>query len=372
MWSVYLFQVTSGHIGPKLEISSLRWSLALNDMEDITVEINKSDLPMVNLKKWLSPWWAGIVVMWNGTPIVAGPIINRPAEFQDKISLTAAGIRSILARRTVSHELNNWDGLAESKVSFKGLGLGTIAKYVVEQAQSKAGGRLPITYVMADETAAMDADHERNYRGFNLQNIDADSVLTKLSNVIDGPDIMFRPKLVADNQLTFELWTGTDKQPRIYQKHSLVWDTTAENGEVSDVQIGTTGAYQTFRTYSIGAGQDEGTLIKVNTNHGPLGDQYPLLETVVKTSDSENPVVVNNHGVANLFTNKEPLTEVQLTVRGDGVYPFGTFWPGDLVQVVFKGWHGIPDGIIPMRLLSLSGDISSDVRVSLQPESRFA
>jgi hypothetical protein len=196
-------------------------------------------------------------------------------------------------------------------------------------------------------------------------------VLTKLSNVINGPDIMFKPRLIQDNQLTFDFWTGTDKQPRIYQKYTPVWDTTPARGEVVDMSTIVTGSYQTFRTYSTGAGQDEGLLIKVATNDGPLQAQYPLLETVVNVGNSENPTVVANHGISNLWVNKEPLLEVQMTVRADGPIPLGDFWPGDLVHVITQGWLSLPDGMTEMRLLSIVGDTSDSVKVSLQKEDKF-
>jgi hypothetical protein len=182
---------------------------------------------------------------------------------------------------------------------------------------------------------------------------------------------MFRPKIVRDNQLTFEMWHGTEKQPRIFQKYTPVWDTTPEKGNVVDVSTITTGSYQTFRVYSLGAGQDEGTLIKVLTNEGPLQQQFPLLETSINVGNSENPVVVSNHGLSNLWYNKESLLEIQMSVRADADLSIGNFWPGDLAHVVMKGWLSLPDGVTPMRILSITGDTSNTVKVSLQKEDKF-
>jgi hypothetical protein len=341
--------------------------MELNGVESISMKLRKNTLPNVNLKYWLSPWWAGVVLFYKGVPIIAGPIITRPSESSDFVTIGCGGIRSVLAKRFVIDEQTNWDLLAKSYKYWNGLSLATIAKRVVEQSQKKPGGSLPISFPIADESA----NHERTYRGFNLQNINTDDVLTKLSNVINGPDIMFKPRLIQDNQLTFDFWTGTDKQPRIYQKYTPVWDTTPARGEVVDMSTIVTGSYQTFRTYSTGAGQDEGLLIKVATNDGPLQAQYPLLETVVNVGNSENPTVVANHGISNLWVNKEPLLEVQMTVRADGPIPLGDFWPGDLVHVITQGWLSLPDGMTEMRLLSIVGDTSDSVKVSLQKEDKF-
>lgn len=373
MWDAYLFQMTTGQIGPRLNFESVSWSMELNGTESMSMKLRKSDLPLgLNLNYWLSPWWAGVVLFYNGTPIVAGPILTRPSESFDTVSLGIGGIRSVLAKRLVTEEFaSDWSGLSKSIVSYSGMSLGTIAKRVVAKSMARKGGSLPITFALPDETVVNDANHERNYRGFNVQNISADDILTKLSNVINGPDIMFRPKLIRDNMLTFEMWHGTEKQPRIFQKFTPVWDTTPAVGQVVEMSTITTGSYMTSRTFSLGAGQDEGQIIKVNTNEIPLQQQYPLLETVVNVGNSENADLVNSYGLGSLRANAYPLLEIQMTVRADGQIPLGMFWPGDLVEVVTQGWLSLPDGTTQMRLLSITGDDSNSVKLSLQREDKF-
>lgn len=370
MWTAHLFQTTSGQIGPRLNFEGVDWSIELNGIESINMKLRKSDLPAVDLKYWLSPWWAGVVLFWNGEPIVAGPIITRPSESFDAVSLGCGGIRSILAKRMVAKDLTatGWADFNKDLLTYSGLALGTIAKKVVMACQQKNGGGLPISYALED----MVGGHERNYQSFNVSNISGDDVLTKLSNVIGGPDIMFRPRLLRPNLLTFDLWTGTDAQPRIYQKYSPIWDTTPAKGMVSNVNVIVTGTYQTSRVYATGAGQDEGTLMQVVTDDTLLQKGYPLLETVVTEGSSEDPAVVMDHALSGLDVNNGSLLEIQMTVRTDGAIPLGTFWPGDLVEIVTEGWLSLPDGVNRMRLLSITGDHTNNVKISLQKEDKFA
>lgn len=370
MWTAYLMQTASGQIGPRVSFDELNWSVELNGTDSIQISLRKSDLPNVNRSLWFAPWWGGIVLCWNEVPIAAGPIISRPTESMENVKLSCNGIRAVLDSRVVIGEYYNWTGLAKTKVSYKGLSLGTIAKRVVALVQEKPAGKLPISYAVPDETAADDADHERNYQAFNASNIKCGEVLTKLSNTISGPDIMFRPKRVSDSQLTFEMWNGTERQPRIPQTQWPVWDTTVTDGSIVDVSTIVTGSYQTHRVFATGAGQDEGMIMEVATNTELLKKGYPLLETVI-SSDSEKNHTVLGYAKSELAENVQPLLEIQMTIRADGAIPLGEFWPGDLIQVVTKGWLSIPDGVNRMRLLAMSGDGTGNVLVNLQMDDRY-
>lgn len=372
MWSAYLYQTVTGRIGPRVEYESHGWSIELNGVETINVKLKKSSLPLVDKKYWLAAWWAGVVLMWNDKPVVAGPIITRPFEDQTSIHINAGGVRSILSARVLVPEMKDWATLNQQEIPYYGKSLGTIAKEVVKRVQQKSGGSLPITYAVPDETVLDDADHQRVYESFNVHNLFADDILTKLSNVSRGPDIMFKPYILNGNTLFHEMWNGTEKQPRIYQSQTQVWDTTPEQGQVTNMSVVYTGTYQASRVFSTGAGQDKGTLIQVNTNETPIQQQFPLLERTINSGDSDNPTVVSNHGKGILDANENALLEVQMTVRGDAGIPFGSFWPGDLAHVITKGWISLEDGNNPMRILSMTGDHTNNVRLSLQLEDRYS
>lgn len=370
MWTAHLFQTITGQIGPQLHMESATWSIPLNDIETLSIELRKSDLPKVDLTKWLAPWWAGVVLMHDGIPIVAGPIVSRRSESFAYIYLDVKGIRQVLGKRLVTQELTDWSKLAGSVIQWKGYSLGTIAKKVVQASTNpKLGGSLPISYPIADQTVKDDADHQRTYQGFNIGNISTHDVLTKISEVSRGPDIMFKPRLVRDDQLTFDMVYGDEFDPRIDQNNTPVWDTTAVKGPVSDLDVVHTGTYQTNRVYSSGAGTDAGTLIKVVTDQKTIQAGYPLLETTVSVSDSTNGTVVLNHAKGSLESNIEGLTEIQMTVRADTENYLGSFWSGDLAHIILDdSWVSLKSGLNRMRILNINGGISNDVKMSLQTE----
>jgi hypothetical protein len=333
------------------------------------LDATKSDLPSVDLKYWLSPWWAGVLFMYDGDPIFAGPIISRPTESYNTLRLECKGIRAVLEHRFVHSEMSDWTLLARSKTKYTGLTYAAIAQRVVKLAQEKPGGGLPISFPLPEITTnATDAEHQKTYSAYNLGSNDADSALNNLSNLTNGPDIMFRPRLVDGNSLTFDMLHGTEESPTIPQTITPVWDTTASNGQVTDLDVVVTGTYQTTRVYATGDGTNEGTLVRVATNGGPLALGYPLLESTQSYTGVTQGPTLQSHADANLKSNSTSLLEIQMTVRADGEHRLGTFWPGHMVQLITKGWLSLDDGVHNLRLLNISGTHEGNVRMSLQTE----
>jgi hypothetical protein len=372
-WTAYLIKVTTGQIGPMIDVESGSWSMTLNDIEQIKVRVRKNSLPRnLDTSTWLDPWWGGVLLCWNGIPIVAGPIIDRPMEDFTYIDLNCAGIRAVLAKRTAIPELADMSKLNQTTLTYNGMSLGTIAKYCVKNAQSKPGGSLPIAFPMADQTGPNDDVHTRTYQGYDLANIFCNDVLTKLSGVHLGPDIMFKPRKLDDSRLVWDMWTGSEGMPRIAQNSTLIWDATVQKGPIVDLQIVNSGAYETDRVYSLGSGQDQGTVITISEDQSKITTGHAFLETAINTSNSSDPAVVKSHGDADLEQNFNDIIDVELTVRADSeVYPLGTYWAGDFMELFTQGWYNIGDGRHGMRLITISGDLTNNVKLALQREFDF-
>ena len=363
MWHAYLFEVMTGRVGARIEFENSTWSVSLNDIENFKIECLKSALPRVS-REWLTPWKSGMILMYKDVVVCGGPLIAFPQESRKKVHLEFRGIRRILGDRYIVPEMADWTNLGKQVVSFNNMSLGTIAKRVVEHAQNKPAGKLPITYAVPDQFTG----HERNYKSFNLSTISADAILTKLSEASQGPDIMFKPRLLDTSRITFDMWNGTELDPRIAQKYELLWD-TSENlkSDVVDFFLTETAAYQASRVFALGAGTDESKLISVATNTTRQEQGFPFLEKVV-TSDTEFQGTLDNVAYTQLYSNEDSLQEFTMVVRADGANPMGTFWPGDMVKLVIRNMMRIPDGIHNARLLNMSGTESTDIRLSLQLE----
>lgn len=366
MWEAYFFHVVSGTLGPRVNFKDLSWSMSVNDIGELKVSLSKTDLPDTRQNPWLNEWWSGIVIMYSGVPIIGGPIISRPSESYSEIKIDCRDIRAVFEHRLAINEQDDWAKLAASRVKYSGMSLGTIGKKVVQLGMNKPGGPLPISFPIADQDAPIDGDHQRTYEGFNLSNINVDAILTKLSGVTNGPDFQFKPRMTADNRITFDMLYGSEAYPYLQQDFVPVWDITSAYGEVSDLDIVRTGTYMINRAFVTGDGTNQATKIKEAHDFSYIQKGYPLLEGVQSFGDIKTSEVLQAHATGHLNSNKNPLMEIQLTVRIDGKYPLGTYWPGWECQLYIKNWLDLPDGVYWMRILTVSGTHANSVRMSLQ------
>lgn len=373
-WKAFLVQTTTGAIGPAIRIKEgAQFTIPLDESSTFKFALDKTDLPHIDLDYWLDPWWSTVLVTYQDRAVYAGPIISNPKEYANEIQFDSSGIRSILARRyIISEEALASANISKGVIFHSGKSLGTIAQDVVGLAMRKPGGNLPITFASRRQSAKNDANHQRTYKAYNANTISVDEVLSKLSNVTQGPDIMFRPKLINDAQMVWEMYHGTEQNMRIEQKVVPQWDLTAVKSSAASLEVTMTGSYLTDRVIGVGGGTNEATVMVLTETDRRIRRGYPLLESVAAVTESENKTVIRRHAESSLKQNQKPLREYTLFVEVNGTYPLGTYWPGDLVILYTKGFRNLPDGPNKMRLLTMQGTFgSSKVRLSLQRDDQW-
>lgn len=366
----------TGERGPLIQQSdSSPWKRTLNGSDEVSITMTKKDLKVTD-PSWWTPLKGGLLVTLEidgvDNPFMATLFEDDPEEDQETVTFTGSGINAMLDRRVVlnddyfgsatSPSAATMKTIAKSTVSRKGMSLGTIMQEIVQVSIDKLGGQLPIKYGTPREAAA--GLNERNYKGYNLSNIGTLKLLTELSNVINGPDFMFRPEW-ADSSHNFVVWVlynGTAKQPSIHQTWSMDIDTTSPRGGVTDVQVKASRADYANRVYWTGAGEDAGTLIRGYQDTRQLSQGMPLVEYVGSTSDSENPALISKHAESYIKNNQYPLTQVTATLdTSDPRYRLDRWHVGDTAEVTVKGWLNIPDGTHTLRIISASGSVGSPI-----------
>lgn len=361
MYKIYHLKVTTGEVGPSISAKSCSWSIMINKHEAFTVTIDKKDLAKVH-RQWWEPWSGGVLITYidpygHENPIIAGPVVDHPEENAYFKTLQGAGIRYIFTKRTIENTL------ASSDLSY-----GAIAWELTKAAMQKPGGALPIYHATPYEKAT----RQRTYEGWNLANNVVDKRLEELSNVINGPDIMFRPEWVPDfykTRIRWALHTGTHTNPNIPQAWTPDFDTTAIASDISDPKITSRGADMATRVWYTGAGEGEG-IIRVNaTDLGAVANGTPFLEDVFSDSDQDKVEPLQQKADGSLASKQRMLDQVTFDIQANSAkHPLGTFWVGDICTVTLKGKLAIPSGTHNMRLISMEGNLGPTVTLDFQEE----
>lgn len=377
IWRVYFLRTMTGQRGPMIRQSdSSPWSKELNGQDGIQVTVLKKSLKTVEAD-WWAPLKGGLLVTleFDGeeAPYLAGVFTDVPEEDEETATFSAEGINSMFARRVVlTEEYFNYDArlsaeqikaLSKSRVSRVGFSLGTIMQEIITLSIEKTGGFLPIRFGTPREVGA-ELNRRDSYHGWNLANIGTLKLIEELSNVINGPDFMFRPEWADDvhNLVVWTLYNGTAKQPTIHQDWYMSLDTTAPSQGVTNVRVKGSMADYANRAYWTGAGEDAGTLIRGYQDMTELSDGMPLVEYAGSTSDSENGDLIQSHAESHVRNNKYPRAQVSLDLNGaDMRYRLDRWHVGDAAEVTIKGWLNMPDGTHTLRIISASGNVGSDI-----------
>lgn len=370
-WRAYFLETASGHLGPMLDPVGGSWSIPLNQVEDCSVTVRKSQLKDID-RHWRNPWEGGVLFTFTHQgieyPWVAGPIIDYPTETLGEMQYTFNGIRKIFEKRFVIEEALNAVAL---KIFYDKLSLGAIAQEVVKKATNKTGGALPITFASPYETFTS-GGHQRTYEGFNLANLRADDVLTKLSEVIGGPDIMFRPQWADEGRtrITWAMHHGTEDSPPISQQWIPDFDTTSARSNLSGVSVKSAGSKMVDRVWATGSGDGFGTASARYEDLTLVNQGKPLLEETLSDPDQGKSAVLMEKAQGAVRENLRMISQVSVSARAnENKAALGTYFVGDLGNVTLSGWESLPDGTRPMRIISMSGNLTNTVGLEFQEDS---
>ncbi len=385
MWECYVFDTMTGVIDAPIDIPNLSWTLTVSscsltttrdkgtgegDASGLTVPWEA--LPIESQEgrnAFLAPYRRGLVLLWDGAPVVAGIIGLRTDSYLDT-SFDLLSPMDFLDHRFIVTEGRFGKGYGSTTndtISFSGLSLRAIACEIgVMATEKKQGGYLPIDWKYLGERGSS----QRTYYGYNVGNNSAKKLLTAIANVENGPDMQFRPK-VDGNRVSWTFEAGSDSDPYLGQSGvvpTLTW--FKGGGTIEGIKVAH-GA-PTMRVYGTGSGQDEGTLcyLAQDMTLCQRNDPWPLVEAQNGSSDWGTEDLVRSHSNALLESSKRPL--VQITGRtfvndvGNNVTP-GILWPGQEVDVAIDGYPTLPDGVYRLRLMEMKGDLTDKVQLTFDP-----
>lgn len=359
-YGLHWIHTTTGQVGPPITAHNASWSIELNKTEEISLTVDKKHLNTIN-PTWWEPLSGGVLLTYAAAdgiarPIIAGPITDWGKETHTSLEIKAEGLRAIFERRTI------WQTLEYRKTT-----LGEIAWALAVHAMDRPGGALPLVHGTAGDTVG---ERERTYEGWNLANNLVGKRWTELSGVINGPDIMIRPRWADEAQTRIEwaLVHGTEAYPFIAQDWVPDFDTTADMGEVPEVSVTSSGKNLVHRIWCTGAGEGEGTArAHAEILSSVWRRDQPFVEDVMSDADQASPDVLRQKAHGELLSRQAMIDQVTLTFAANSrKTPLGSFFVGDTANVTLAGWKTIPDGTRPMRIIKMNGDLSPQVTLDFQ------
>lgn len=355
-----------------------RWEYRLNTAGGLTVTVPLDAIDKTDLDDLCTPWrwtwgWA-----WGSHILQAGPVVTDRYTDQagpPTVDVGCGGLWNLLQRRVlVNAAWAEGQDVASpiADVVLTNRTLRQIAKDLVSGDLARTGHTLPVAFP-ADDAAST---HERTYPGYDLAMVG--ERLQQLTQVIDGPEVEFRPRYTDSTQRAME-WEMRIGSPRLGQLGSPhAWD---YGRALTHVDHDRDGSQQTLGHFERGNGMERGLLSAYQDDKTLLNiNQYPWpdLESVGTSSTSDTDVAnLQSKADGYLATHSRPVVTWSATVRMDGTNGQGgtTRSPsldvvraGDNANFVLRGHRRIPDGTYQRRILGASSGQNLDTaQLVLQP-----
>nr|WP_204316631.1 hypothetical protein [Bifidobacterium ramosum] len=384
----------TGLIRCPIDLPSFSWSVSVSDSAMATTrDKNAGEQDATGLRL---PWGAvparsaaaradllcpdkrSIMLCWKtaddpseiGTPIVGGSITPRTDTASDT-SFTLASPLSLLADRYLIDERRFGTaakGTTSSVISYRGLSRrGLAAEFGARVTGGKAGGILPIDWNYLGERGT----ENRDYHGYDIQNLDFKSFLTRLTNLENGPDCQFRPKLSDGSHFRWDFLAASDADVYLEQSSVVEFHYSPLGGTIEDLSIDHAGP--THRVYMTGAGAGDKMKCAMSENLTLVQqtDPWPLREAVESDNDIDDTSLLQRAAAGRLAGLDAPIMQIKGSVyftdrdqAGHLLHPPGSFHTGERVHLWANGFPTLADGMYITRLMQMDGDESGKAQLT--------
>tara|TARA_R110002124_G_scaffold5003_8_gene31480 strand:+ start:1916 stop:3130 length:1215 start_codon:yes stop_codon:yes gene_type:complete len=366
---------------------------------NVTVDLNDPDVQALELSNTATPTQAFLAVVEGETIMEAGPIwVSNYSRDTRTLELAAKGMGSYFNHRlilpllaatvdvdqfTIPDPTDTSKTMANPALtsSYSALSLGTIAKRLVEQAQSWAGSDVPIVF-QADEAGT----HERNYLGLDFKPVM--QAIDDIANTEDGPEFSFQPRFTADMLGVEWLFrTGTNDNPLVTSESVPLWSVTAPKSPVSGLTISEDGSQRLSLGWQVGGRQADTVLVARAYDPTLVDSGFPLMEDIDSShSTVSEQSTLDSYAAAMVRAGLSPYEVWSFTAEANpvdenglsGGPQIGQYRVGDFADLVFDAWDpltGVGDPFLTQkrtvrhRIIGLSGDERGRfVKVDLAPK----
>lgn len=293
----------------------------------------------------------------NGKILNAGPIWNTAYNIDSgKMAINAAGLRSYWQFRFVLPALIEAGVLPEGHDTvLTAMSYRTIMKRLVQQAQEWTGGSVPV--VLEPD---FPGTNERTYRGHELHVVD--EKLKQLSEVENGPDLMFNPRYTTSARTHIE-WVMETGDPELTSTTPHKWDMTGlPRPAVKGASVTRDGSVLTNRNYQTG-GSEEGDLdqeyplMAMAADGDLLAQGFPVLESDYDRTSVTELDTLQKYANQDVITGRKMLETWKFSTRKTIVPRIGDFKVGDKAVVATKDDPALGTDEHELRIMEFSSRI---------------
>lgn len=359
-WQYLLADLRTGAITAEIPLAGAKPSKKLGGSGSINGTWTLSSRFKGDPYTLTTPARTAIYAYRDGRPYWGGILWTRAYDSKaGTVSLGAADFWSYFDHRKVLPLLDPHpavDHVASKSVTYTQVDQNAIARNLITLAQSHIGGDIGIVC----EDTASGILRDRTWYGYGL--VDVGEALRQLSQVINGPDLLF--DLAGPDASGRPIRLLRIGSPRLGQQGSS-WVFEA-GGNLLTYTWPSDGTRMTTRGYAIGSGMEVGQMIAVTEDSTVYDDGWPLLENDTNYSTVTEAGTLQDHADADQRAARLPVVTPTLTVRGDGknshgviVGPtLGDIEPGDDALVVIPpGDPFLANGLTTtMRIVGIDVD----------------
>lgn len=367
-WRVDVINVVTGQIvyGELPVTQSPSFDRTLNQIGSISIQVPLFQLTNADLRALLAPWRNGLMVSYNNAPLQAGPIVS-VTQSEDGMSLTvgAQGIWGVLFHRPcIGTAYTYAEGIGDPNVAINDLTftngtLAGIAQGIVQAATVRTGDTLPITYPSVTTAGTS----TRNYRFYEMTS--SGQRLQEITQVDGGPDVDFQPVLSSTpGYMQWQMRTG---QPFLTQPNNQV--VYADYGAgLQNVSVDTDGSNMTMGAFAKGSGTDIATEITYAQNDQLTTAGWPRLYSFDSSHSSVTDFgTLYAWSLSDLNLNLGTVEQWSTVLRIDAIPgpALGSYVPGDFMALSIMNHPWIADGTYVQRILGITNDSATTVKLTL-------
>lgn len=241
----------------------------------------------------------------------------------------------------------------------------TIAKQIVEQAQSWTYGNVPVVLPSEEAGAA-----ERWYKGSDLATVG--DRLRQLTEVSGGPDIMFTPRWkTGKTGIEWVMRVGSAAEPLLYSSQRQTFQVGVAKSSISDLKVFVDGRKLASHGFGSAGSTVEKPLSAVQSSTILTDAGYAQFDGVDKShTTASETATLQGYTDEIVSAGSRPMVVWSFSHNFVEQTPtLGSFNAGDFATVRVRDNLYVPDDRYTMRLLSRDGELGSDtVGLSFAPE----